>query len=721
MKRVLLPAFAMTLVSLAAPRFAAADTLTMGYLSYDVVATNSAAFDIVNETGPNSSGDATFPVTTSVGFSNLVLTVHFTGGGSEVFTSSYFTLSPDGLSYDGTPESTTLGPPGGFAGAISATLTGMFDTTTVTLYDGSTVTIGPTFTATITDPGGLADGDLGLITATTGATGITPEPESLLLVATGLGLAAGMRRRLLSSWFRKAAAASPLLLLGAFALSSSGSASATVKLNTWSAPSSGQSGLTFVSVTGSGFPSGTINPGSVTVFINTSCSTTGASTTVANQVTPVVGSSDRVQFEIPGSLATGTYFVSISGTTTGGTAFTSSNCSEVNVTAGSTTLAACVPTSSIAITVGPNVLAYVPFGYWEGGSTGIERVPIEGSGSALNYATADVVNSCASNSVTGEVVCTENNTNVDLINGATLTTLTSGSNTLAVFSGGECNNCGVAIHPGENAGVIAMGLTGGGGGPFGGFSGVQFLNLSSNTFGAPFPLANYVSENISIDANRGLILSPAENGVYDLLKIGTNNALTEYGNTIGGTLDSAAEDCTTGIALSADEFTDEIFIADLTQATFTSGAPGTWAAPGQFINLNDGGYSAGTSGVSSAPGTGHLAVVTGEFGGSAYSSLQLPATSGSGTPTLADYAYVGAMPPTPDGNVFEAGFDPHTVTAYTSPNTGKSYAVFVDYATGTPNYLGIVDLACVLTQPRSAGTHNVVGDASACTRYVAVP
>jgi hypothetical protein len=79
------------------------------------------------------------------------------------------------------------------------------------------------------------------------------------------------------------------------------------------------------------------------------------------------------------------------------------------------------------------------------------------------------------------------------------------------------------------------------------------------------------------------------------------------------------------------------------------------------------------------------------------------------------------MPNTPDGGTFVAGFDPHTVTAYTSPNTNKSYAVFVDYATGEPNYLGVVDLACVLAQPRTAGTHEVIGTASSCTRYVAIP
>ncbi len=43
---------------------------------------------------------------------------------------------------------------------------------------------------------------------------------------------------------------------------------------------------------------------------------------------------------------------------------------------------------------------------------------------------------------------------------------------------------------------------------------------------------------------------------------------------------------------------------------------------------------------------------------------------------------------------FSAGFDPHTITAYTSPNSGKSYAVFADYEFGSgsaPTYLGVVD------------------------------
>lgn len=482
-------------------------------------------------------------------------------------------------------------------------------------------------------------------------------------------------------------------------------------------PPSGLAGYNDSYVSGDGFPSGTITGASV-VF-GTSCAAPSVATAAVIQVTST-GPLKRFEFLIPSALASGNYFVWVTGTA-GETAFNTLNtpsCSKISVTATSSTLAACVPTSSLAIAAGTNVNAFVPFGSWSEGGTGIEEVPIEGSGTAVNFPTSALVNSCAANSVTGVVVCTENSTNVDVISGGTLTTITSGASGEASFTGGECFNCGVGINPSSNTAVIAEGSSLGGG------SGVQVLNLSNNSFNAQFPLANYVSEDISIDSGRNLILSPAEDGIYDLLQIGPGNTLTEFGNNIdGGDLDSAAEDCTTGIALSADEFTDQIYITDLTQASYTAGTPGTWTAPGQFLNLNDGGYSAGTSGISTAPGTNHLGVVTGEFGGSAYSAMLLPATSGSGTPTLADWAYVSTMPNTPDGNAFSAGFDPHTVTAYTSPNTNKSYAVFVDWFPGTPNYLGVVDLACVLALPRS-GTNTVANPATAtapCTNYIVIP
>jgi hypothetical protein len=502
------------------------------------------------------------------------------------------------------------------------------------------------------------------------------------------------------------------LVLGAFVLLQT-AASAQVTLSTAAVPSSGLAGTTTIHVTGSGFPSG-LTAASVTMSFASSClAVTPAGTTTATRIT-LLGGTDMIYGLIPGSLKTGTYAVWVTGSSP---AFTSTSCATLSVTATSTTLAACVPTSSLAVTAGTDVNAYVPFGYWESSATGIEEVPLEGTGTAHNFATTGAVNSCASNSVTGEVVCTENSTNVDLIMGTTLTTVTSGSNATAGFSGGSCENCGVGINAANNTAVIAMGYYAGTG-----YSGVQVLNLAENSFNTPVNLSHYVSEDISIDSGRNLILSPGEGGYYDLLQIGSGNSLTEFGQYIGGELDSAAEDCTTGIGLASDEFTDDIYITDLTQAKFTSGTPGTWTGAGQFIDLGDGGYSAGTCGISVAPGTGHMGVVTGEFGGSSFAALQLPSSSGSGTPTLADYAYVDSMPSTPDGIPFSAGYDPHTVTAYTSPNTNKSYAVFADYAYGYPTYLGVVDLGCVLALPRTGvGSHIVSGSAASCVRYVAVP
>jgi hypothetical protein len=168
----------------------------------------------------------------------------------------------------------------------------------------------------------------------------------------------------------------------------------------------------------------------------------------------------------------------------------------------------------------------------------------------------------------------------------------------------------------------------------------------------------------------------------------------------GGVFDSAAEDCSTGIALASSEFTNNVYITDLTQAVFVPGAPGTWTAPEQVVPLDTsvyGGFSAGTSGISVAPGSAHLGIVTGEFGGDVFAVLKLPATSGSGTPGFVDYALAAI----PFG--FSSGLDPHTVTAYTSANDGKAYGLL---ASGLPpTFLVRVDLSCVLSAPRLGGPH----------------
>jgi len=716
--------------------------INIGYVSYDegTTAPNIATFDIANLTGPNAValGDPTdFPVTgTSVGLTDLDLVVTFGDGSTASFGSSAFALTSDGLSFDG---------PGVVFGtandAVSAVLTGSFSTTSLSLAGGTTSTIEDTFSATITDAGGgaLEEGDLALITATTATTVVpgTPEPSTLLLVGTGLFAGFFVRRRK-SGTARTVplagtlplvslALTSSLLALGGVVLlgSSSAQAATVVSLSTLSTPSSGAAGLSKLNLTSSGLPGGAA-AATLQVNLAPTCgvgasSVAGEVSIAANSITTIIGSAKRINFTLPANTlplgsTKGTVYAWVTGP-----GYASDNCSIILVSQTTTTLNACVPSSSLAVAYGTNVVSYVPNGFWEGGGTNVQAVTLEGTGAPATIVTPGIVNACSANPATGETVCTANNTDVYLINGTTLTkTLTSSSNNYAGFSGGYCQNCGVAINALTNMAYISGGFSGGGSG-----DGIQPLNLTTNTFLAPFPTTYEVSENISIDPSRNLILSPGEDGYYDLLPLNSvTGAITAEnanytnpyagGGYVGNELDSAAEDCTTGIGVASDEFTSYMYITDLTQAVTTGGSPaGSWTAPGQFTYVGSdsgGGFSAGTDGISVAPGTGHLGIITGEFGGNTASVFQLPATSGSGTPALVDYAYF-TLPPTPDGLPFTAGFDPHTITAYTSPNNGKAYGVlasWADYGEAVyTNYLAVVDLAALLAADRAGTAHTV--------------
>jgi hypothetical protein len=173
--------------------------------------------------------------------------------------------------------------------------------------------------------------------------------------------------------------------------------------------------------------------------------------------------------------------------------------------------------------------------------------------------------------------------------------------------------------------------------------------------------------------------------------------------------DSAAEDCTTGIALSSVEGTNTVYLADLGQSTLTPGSPGNWTSPFALFTLTGQsvGFAAGTSGITVAPGGSHLAIVTGEFGGNTFGIMQLQPASGAGgaTPAVVDWV-VGVMPNTPDGRPFSAGFDPHTITAYTSPNTGKAIGLYSDWTGGTPKFIGVIDMAAALATTRAAAPNN---------------
>ncbi len=683
---------------------ARADQLAVGYFSYNITSPGATAeFDIINQTGPNSSTapDTTFPVTTPVSFSSLSMLVDFTSGPPVTYDSSTFTTALDGLSFNGG----TIPIGGTNPQPIDATLTGMFSPTTVTLNDGSVVTIGGSFSASITsNPNGLQDGDLAIIYATTGSTA-TPEPGTWALLGGGLLLLVLTRLPKRLAGFRRIAGLAAVACVGLIILAPQAFGATAVKLNTATAPDNGVAGITTVNITGSGFPSGTDNAANVVVVVANTCGGSVAATTKASSIKRVIGTSERVGFLIPGTLVAGNYFVSISDNTGGDAAFTSSNCSAVKVTHTNPTLSACIPTSSLAVLApskpGP-VVAYVPNGAWDSGNTGIQVVPVEGGGSPSSIATPNAVNSCSSNPATGGTVCTANNTDVYLISGTSLNrTLTSGSNTQANFSGGSCNNCGVAINALTNKAVIAMGLNGATSG-----TGIQFLDLNTNTLAAPIPTNNYISENISIDPTRNLILSPDESNNYALYQIQSDGStIKEFGNSIpaAGEMDSAAEDCSTGIALSSIEGTSSVYITDLTQAVFNSGSS-TWSAPGQVQTLPGTSFSAGTDGISVAPGSAHLGIVTGEFGGNTFAVFQLPATSGTGTPSILDFAFA-TMPNIPSFGQFVAGDDPHTVTAYTSPNDSKAYGLMAN--SSPPSYLGVIDLAALLAAPRVSGSNTV--------------
>jgi hypothetical protein len=101
--------------------------------------------------------------------------------------------------------------------------------------------------------------------------------------------------------------------------------------------------------------------------------------------------------------------------------------------------------------------------------------------------------------------------------------------------------------------------------------GIQILNLSTNTFQPVVQTHQTVSEDISIDAGRNLILSPDEANNYMLLSTNsTTGAITgefDRAITTGDAPDSAAEGCSTGIAISSVESINNFYLADLSQST----------------------------------------------------------------------------------------------------------------------------------------------------------
>jgi hypothetical protein len=687
----------------------------LGFLSFDETLAGFAQFDIVNLTGPNAS-PPDFPVLTPVNLSGLNLVVTLSDSSTLAFTQADFTLGLDGLSYDGPTVAI-----GGVVLPVSAALTGNLGPTSLDI--GSLVDVESSFLpVSLSNPSGgaLADGDIALIQVALRSPTAVPEPGTLPLVSIAFGglilfrLRSSVQRiARVSRQVRRRALEALAFALVAIGVPTIAMAVTTVKLSTATSPGTGVAGASSVKLVATGLPA--VAAANIHVAIAPTCPAGGAVIgeidTVGVSVTPVTASVSQIKFNIPATVAQGTYFVSISGVDTAGTAFQSSGCSAMNVTTTNTTLNSCLPTSSLAVALGPKVTAYVPNGWWGGSSTGVRVVPIEpivGLGAPSLVPTPAVVNSCSANPATGETVCTANSNDIYRINGSSLTsTVVSGATSTPFFSGGSCRNCGVAINALTNTAYITIGVAGS---PSS--SGIQGLNLNTGALSAPFSLRHIVSENISVDAGRNLLLTPGEDNSYGLVQLSPSGGLlAEFANTtIGGSgeYDSAAEDCTTGVALAANEFASQVSIADLNQATFVPGSPGNWSSPSSVFTFA-GGFSAGVSGISVAPGSSHLGLATGEFGGQSFAVFLLPPAPATGgtVPTIVDYVYVPNLPNTPDGRAFQAGFDPHTITAYTSPNDGKPYAVIADWVTGVPTYVAVIDLQALIAAPRVGVSHSI--------------
>ena len=374
----------------------------------------------------------------------------------------------------------------------------------------------------------------------------------------------------------------------------------------------------------------------------------------------------------------------------------------------------CEGSGSISTLVsGTNVTAYVPKGNWNGGATGIDVVNVEGASITNTQIPtgSDVINSCASNSVTGQTVCTGNNNDVYVLKGTGLDPsvspnplIDSGTGTIS-FSGGSATTTGVSMDATDNKALIALSV--------GGIGGFQILNLATDTFEPAFITGDptgQISEDPLIDPIHHLILSAAEDNNYELVNISTSTAPKFFEHpvsSVSGVLDSSAEDCATGIIFAPAEFSDpsQVEIADISGsgAVFTPGTPGSWSAPEQLQTLTGSSLSAGPSGSAVAQGT-HTGALAGEFGGDGVTSLALPTTSGTGAvPAIGNWVTCRTGPD-PSGNPFSMGDDPHTMAAYQSPNGGDAITLLVN---GGATEMVKVDLTDMLNPAIVPATGNV--------------
>jgi len=388
---------------------------------------------------------------------------------------------------------------------------------------------------------------------------------------------------------------------------------------------------------------------------------------------------------------------------------------------------------------GTNVSLYVPYASDNSLKIGSVVKVIEVAPAATAPKTTVLktgyVNSCAASPATGIAVCTGVFGSSYFIRPPNnkVGGFKTGVSKRVHFTGGDCANCGVAIDDTLTGGPTAIIATS---------KGYLPVQLS------PFQLqpiistgSDAVSGQFGYDPMNHRILSPnyvilnlkkfnSENPDYQIIDTGSGSAFelsdrTDFFNsagtcttTGGGTTqrdalpDSGAYDITTGIAYGTfrspsdcihANTVDDVALFDLTQATFDTNA-GTWSTPGKQVQVLSEmtNMTNGITGIAVVPGQS-LAIVADrrEISGSAgFGALSLPTTSGSGTPSLKDWVQA-EMPNDPSRKIWQMGFMPNGVTAYTSPNNTKGYGVIINRAR---TYAAVVDIEGLLGASRQSGT-----------------
>jgi hypothetical protein len=462
---------------------------------------------------------------------------------------------------------------------------------------------------------------------------------------------------------------------------------------------------------------GTSPTGSITFNLYNPSQTGCSGTPAFTQTVTVAGNGGYSTTNATPAATAGTWNWTASYTGDGNNNGAVSTCGQETVTVtGGVAQGSCQGSGSLSTLVsGTNVISYIPKGSWSGGTTGIAVVNVEGN-SVTNTVipTADVINSCASNSVTGQTVCTANNNQVYIVNGTTVANVLtdSGTGTIA-FSGGSATTSGVSMDATNNKALLGISV--------GGVGGFQFLDLATDTFEPAFTTrapSGEISEDPLIDPLRHLIVSASENNNVELADVTTSTSPQFFEHSVpsvSGVLDSSAEDCSTGIILAPAEGSNpsQVEIADINGAVSTPGSPGSWTVPEQLQSLTGSNLSAGANGSSVAQVT-HTGVISGEFGGDGLTAIALPTTSGAGAiPAISNWVTCRAGAD-PAGVQFQMGFDPHTLIAYQSPATvvhgltvfhaGDAIALMVNAGA---TEMVVVDLTTMLDPTSVPATGNV--------------